>query len=396
MNYSVTDKFGNTPLHHAAAEGNTKTILSSMLNHHISDSELAHRNTSGETFLHVFRIPPPSVHNMSSNESDFERYVKILKLASGQWFQFQIRDHYGRCVAQRLHELTNNWEVINRHHLKQVAEILGLKHNNKLVDEMSWLTAPSSAFRSDVDGYSKTRLSDLLLDCSTPPNELTAALENWPRTSLSGRPLQRLTDESDIHQRDSRGYTALTIAAGKGLREAVSLLLESGANPNTRSHQSTSVIAHATAKLAQAQKENKDDLYARVLSCIVLLSDHGAKATPTEYDEYCIFTPISKKKSTRFAPATFVKQTLGQISRNRSRTKAIKLSADSRNLGIIAEMSAVKDRVELDGWPPLSPGPAELGAEHGSSNLRRPNNGKQTWLYDIPEQVEDVSPVYTS
>jgi hypothetical protein len=87
-------------------------------------------------------------------------------------------------------------------------------------------------------------------------------------------------------------YTPLAAAASLGFCGAVSFLLQQGANPNSRSYRGTSVIAHATAHMARAQKDGQDDLYARILSCVVLLVDHGAKPMATAYDEFYIRTPV--------------------------------------------------------------------------------------------------------
>jgi hypothetical protein len=64
--------------------------------------------------------------------------------------------------------------------------------------------------------------------------------------------------------------------------------LQHGANPNTRSNQKTGVVAHATAALAQAQKEGNDLLHARIYSCLTLLIDHGGRAAVSVYDEYTL------------------------------------------------------------------------------------------------------------
>jgi hypothetical protein len=91
--------------------------------------------------------------------------------------------------------------------------------------------------------------------------------------------------------RDERGYTVLALAASHDFRDLVLQLLHRGANPNSRSYQGTGVLAHAVAHLAQATKTQDDRLYARILSCVVALIDHGARPKPSAYDEFCVYTP---------------------------------------------------------------------------------------------------------
>jgi hypothetical protein len=123
---------------------------------------------------------------------------------------------------------------------------------------------------------------------------LISTLKNWSQNPKSRAELQDIIRNSNIHMRDERGYTALAIAARFGLTETVSILLQHGANPNTRSYQMTSVMDHAATHLVLAQKKGNDALYSRILSCITLLSDHGAKAAVTVYDEYTMSTSITK------------------------------------------------------------------------------------------------------
>jgi hypothetical protein len=261
------DRFGNTALHHAMAAGNlegVKVWLSSAA--HSSNVDLSHRNTSGETFLHVCRLRKPR---------DFITYVEILKAAVKRGFDFNTRDFSGRTIAQRFHELTNEWDIILDHlQILEACAILGLKGN------------------SDLNGlqYNDLAPPHLLpafppVDCDTP---LLKRLRQSLSTPIRDPELQSLVRKSDIHMRDKRGYTALANAARLGLRDTIHYLLENGANPNTRSYQGTSVIAHATAHLAQAQHKGDNELYSRILSCIVHLTDHGAKPIVDDYDEFCI------------------------------------------------------------------------------------------------------------
>ena len=130
---------------------------------------------------------------------------------------------------------------------------------------------------------------------SNGDTKLLARLRKWPKERLSQQDLSCLIKRSNVHMRARRGYTAIAVAVRHGIRDAISLLLEAGANPNNRSYRKTSVMGFAAACLAKAQKDKDSGLYARILSCIVLLADHGGKADPTVYDEFTIGSAIRKE-----------------------------------------------------------------------------------------------------
>jgi hypothetical protein len=78
----------------------------------------------------------------------------------------------------------------------------------------------------------------------------------------------------------------LAIAAFRGLRRAVSLLLIRKAWANTRSHHGISTLSHTTANLNQAQKAGNDRLYGIIVSCLTLITDSGTITKPTVYGEF--------------------------------------------------------------------------------------------------------------
>jgi ankyrin repeat protein len=292
------DRFGNTPLHHAAAAGNTVRVTQLMSS---PVGQLHARNASGETCLHVLRLEGGDL---------FPEYLEILRKASSFGFQFSIRDYNGITAADKLDELRAGWEV-DQSRMREATKILFPGDLEDVPIPTNPLEVPTSpgistfiqAKKHKKQGFGLNRLRSRLaspklrwaqeaeakykLD-SNGDTMLISALKNWPQMPKSRAQLENLISQSDIHMRDRRGYTALAIAARQGLREATSLLLQHGANPNTRSNQETGIVAHATASLAQAQKEGKDLLYARILSCLTLLIDHGGKAVVTVYDEYTL------------------------------------------------------------------------------------------------------------
>ncbi|KAG9241479.1 hypothetical protein BJ878DRAFT_428047 [Calycina marina] len=134
------------------------------------------------------------------------------------------------------------------------------------------------------------------LDYLNGDTELIARLRRLPIECLSYKELVKLISRSNVNQRAKRGYSAIAIAVRHGNRDALTLLLEHGANPNNRGYRKTSIMAFAAMCLAKAQKDQDDSLYARVLSCIVLLANSGGKADPTVYDEFTIRAPTPRGK----------------------------------------------------------------------------------------------------
>ena len=90
----------------------------------------------------------------------------------------------------------------------------------------------------------------------------------------------------NVNMQDRNGDTALAIAAFRGLRPCVVTLLRSGAKPNNRNYRGIDIIATATKEMKQSKKERNDKCYARIFSCITLLSDCGAKPEPIEHEEW--------------------------------------------------------------------------------------------------------------
>jgi hypothetical protein len=314
------DKFGNTVLHHAAAAGNLAGIKIMVSDGLFSRAELAHRNTSGETFLHVCRI----------KNVEMSIYLELLKAVSSRGFNFSIRDYSGRTIAQRLHELTKQWHSIDHQLIVEAGAILGMKEN------IDYLSAPTE------------------INCDTP---LLLRLEEGLFFWTGKSELRRLVDRSDINMRDKRGYTALAIATRLGLSQLVQLLLENSANPNTRSYHGTSVLAHATAHLAEAQQKGDIELFGRILSCIVILTDHGAKPIVNDYDEFLIYTPkLAKKKS------AIRKKIIDPLLLS---TSAMKLNGKRKLTTIEEDAGTMDNRALVSRW--LRSTPVDPGTHDSSS-----------------------------
>jgi ankyrin repeat protein len=332
---SIQDLFGNLPLHHAAAVGNIECVRHLLSNARRDMTHgLNHRNSSGETFLHVYRIRKPD---------DFPEYLVIARQAIEQGLRLSIRDYQGKSMKERMIEMLHHCKI-GQIQLREALELfdsldtsqgtisdvlilvegsnipvtwlmpsidedleedekegfhLGLvKINSSEMDQKQLQTAikahsPDTSISLDrLRSPTIAKLSILERD-SNGETHLISVLKRWPKASLVSSHLKKLIQHSDIHMRDCHGYTALAIAARRGLRDAVSLLLERGANPNTRSVQKKSLLDHVLGYLNLTQKESSEEndiLYARILSCMVLLIDNGATVNATELDDYSMLS----------------------------------------------------------------------------------------------------------
>jgi ankyrin repeat protein len=329
---SVQDLFGNLPLHHAAAVGNIECVrhLVSTARRDMTQG-LNHRNSSGETFLHVYRLRKPD---------DFPEYLAIARQAIKQGLRTLIRDYQGKSMKQRMIEMLNHCKI-GQIQLREALELFDSLDTSQgtisdvlvLVEgsniPITWLMPnmdedleedegegfhlclvkinsseldqkqlqPTIKFHSPDPSSSLARLRppriaklSILERDSNDDTNLISVLKKWPKASLVSGSLKQLIEHSDIHMRDCHGYTAIAIAARRGLRDAVSLLLERGANPNIRSVQKKSLLDHVIGYLKCTRKEEaseeNDILYARILSCLVLLIDSGATVNVTELDDY--------------------------------------------------------------------------------------------------------------
>lgn len=326
-----TDRFGNTPLHFAAASAHiTTTALKSMIT---SAVNIKARNTSGEYFMHVLNI---------ASLGGITEYLDLLRFLADADVQFSSRDIHGRSVTHKFFEQYKPCEI-NIRHLEEIFRLLqvdifavdnlgcdfglselisgwGLGFVNAGDRRHSLLRRHSNPVYRKVD-YSTTLMSLLsrrvrglpgieLVELGDWVNMVkTNSLSNWvdingdtPLTALvryypeiGGEQRFRimlrclLSEGCDINARDRRGYTAVAVAAGRGQRPVVSVLLENGALVNTRSYHGTSTMSYAAKCLHHAQKRSKERMYGMILSCISLIADKGAKTDPSVYDEFGIY-----------------------------------------------------------------------------------------------------------
>jgi ankyrin repeat protein len=320
-----TDRFGNTPLHFAAASVHISTAaLKIVITRGVNINA---KNTSGESFMHVLNVPALG---------DVAEYIDLLRFLQNHDFRFLDRDHHGRTVAHKFFEGAKLWEI-NMRHLEEI--FLRLRVDFSAVDNLgydfglndlvsSW---KSAALVEENETMSHGKLSSLRARHCDPQylmvdyramlqsqnqkvkswvgmvgvrslakwvdingdTPLTAVVKYWPENE-DERPLlnmvRYLVDRGcDIHARDRQGCTALAIAAKRGLRPAVSSLLVLRASVNTRSYRGTSTLYYATTSLQHAKDSGNNRLYAMIISCISLITDWGAKMEPTVYDEFVTF-----------------------------------------------------------------------------------------------------------
>lgn len=116
---------------------------------------------------------------------------------------------------------------------------------------------------------------------------LISILKKWPEggdVKILLSLIDQLTKEcelkTNVNAYNRKGETALAIAAGKGICEAVEPLLSLGANPNATwcvwTFSSDSVLGWTTRKRDEARKEENEKLYAAILECEKSLVAAGA------------------------------------------------------------------------------------------------------------------------
>ena len=126
---------------------------------------------------------------------------------------------------------------------------------------------------------------------------LTALIKKWKdenkELKLRDGVARLIESGVEVNMRDRNGNTALAIAAIRGSRPCIGTLLSAGALPNSRDYRGVGIIAIATARMERAKTEEKNNCYARIFSCVTLLTDYGAVAEPTDYEEWM---PAKPKK----------------------------------------------------------------------------------------------------
>jgi ankyrin repeat protein len=276
------DRFGNTALHHAAAAQNFEAVLL-LLEIGVPPDLL---NTSGQTFLHLL-----DAHR------DVGQYIEILRHLMGQSrpFPFRWRDNDGLSVAQAFLLSTRHAHEISVEQLLEVHSILGDQGSGgsrgAVIGEDLELDFLARLDSLPVEMWARGE-SDLAIELDKNRETcLISILKKWPEggdVKILLNLIDQLTKEcelkTNINAYNRKGETALAIAAGKGIYEAVELLLSLGANPNAT--YGCSVLGWTTRKRDEARKEENEKLYAAILECEKSLVLAGAVKDADPVDEF--------------------------------------------------------------------------------------------------------------
>jgi ankyrin repeat protein len=322
------DHFGNTPLHCAVATGemNVTGLL------HLIDmgADVQAVNSFGETFLHLIRSVPLK---------DTAAYVFLLNYLASLNFPFTQRDHHGRTFLHTLLEQPEDKiSGITGDILRDICHIV--KPDLKAMDNRGYTILRPSVSNLRWRGFvTLSPPQHVPLPESLSPDNLampvahdwqekwtmpkTGEIGSWLAKSNVSEPLTWIDGNGDtvlnailklpcwnkpenelrlrdtvkelislgaqLHMRDANGDTSLAIATKRGFRPALTVLLEAGANPNTRNYRGTAILSQATLAMLSAAKDNNERLDAMIQSCFTLLVDSGAKAEPTQLEEWLTY-----------------------------------------------------------------------------------------------------------
>jgi Ankyrin repeat len=254
---------------------------------------------------------------------DTREYLELLQLLSEHHFPFSQRDYHGQTVADLFFASAEpkmmpvgEWNVIFSQLeagiqdwktffvlCKELATHTGYdqegqsKWEKRFGSLLALGRKPTSFKRIRQSSLTDLALISKSLDINRD-SALICIVKEW-RPIEDERQLARMIGSlirrgAEVHLRDRHGDTALAIAARRGLRPAVIALLDHGANPNTRNYQGRGILSQTMQHLRPAKHGKKALQYARILSCIALLTDHGAKEEPTTYDEFMSPTALTK------------------------------------------------------------------------------------------------------
>jgi hypothetical protein len=318
------DYYGNNPLHFLAAYlgENEFWKIRDMIwpGPHVSQC-----NTFGETFLHILCRNGPRTSNYMEN------FLLIIEDLYAANFPFSKCDYHGRTILQILFQNSKGY-LYDISFLQQIFCImkpnLSMKDNAGFCveeyldgcgdDEYNWelkaVLAPwcrpsystlplvrlqplARVFAGDLEALFGSWLKD-----NTKPEYITsinnvgdspliAVLKYWDQDSWEDMALRKAAERliqsgAIIHMRDRNGDTALSIAARRGFRPVLTLLLERGAIVHSRNYLGVGMLKQVDQALALAQRAGNQTLWSRIWSCQMALIDAGAIIDPTDMDEW--------------------------------------------------------------------------------------------------------------
>ncbi|KAH8670163.1 hypothetical protein BGZ60DRAFT_430630 [Tricladium varicosporioides] len=280
----AVDHYGNSPLHYSAASG--KATSSSLLSLIERGADALLKNSSNQTFLHVLD------GTGSIFTGGIEDFALLIRLKDLQ-FPFSDQDYHGRALGHSIdpsllsnllyHGLLDRSSKLGSvldnqgFQLPGIPKQINLNHTIESINTLLTHTGSSSAnFVTRID------------DAGDTP--LIALLKKWKDSESQGDLYVSVTKliamGAVVDMRDRKGYTALAIATIQGTRPCVKALLDAGASIHSRSYAGKGILMQALGRVRDAKREKKDSAYARLLSCVNLLVDRGAKLDPTERDEW--------------------------------------------------------------------------------------------------------------
>lgn len=328
-----TDIFRNTPLHYSAASGTVSLYTFTNLIPH--DVDIHARNTMNESFLHLLDTGYSGKQGIGGSPA----YLGLLKYLKSRRFSFSDRDCHGRTILHVLLKRSMLADaIIDPHDVRSILEDLldileVLKPDLNALDNqgcnigdeiITWCDRLPSTIElqihsrvvSLVNRYRNPLNANISFRLQISPanwksedwlkglemantvtwidihgdTPLIAILKEWKQRNKElelQEMVRRLVGLGvDINMRDRCGNTAIAIAAIRGLRACVAELLILGVMPNSRDYRGNSIITVAHSRMHQASKAKKNEHYSRILSCVTLLTDFGAKKNPTQYEEW--------------------------------------------------------------------------------------------------------------
>lgn len=323
---NCVDFFGNTPLHYLMYRRWPDRIgaqYSFVLEMMKNGANIRATNTFGQTFLHCSKL------TRAFNSSEASHFLHMICELSKAGFPLEHQDRYGQIVLHALlqnnrpffktcaefdhvaKDITNVFDIFGQYSHGLVANhfrMMALEPGESEIARRAWI---ENYLRRPADN-----LDHLWQDCILRHFSSKASIEDpkardlvkwingegdsvlhvlikswskdWSEVELGSLVVELITIGADIEMRDRDGNTPLAVSAVRGSRPSVKALLDAGANFHCRDFDRKGVLLQCSNARTKAAEAGDEVLYARVLSCSVLLADAGAKQSPNDRDEWVL------------------------------------------------------------------------------------------------------------